>query len=276
MANLKNITDLPVAESSKGLNLIVNDNGAAKQISANAIGNVKTVNSVEPDDNGNVNIEIPEGFSGSWNDLEDKPFDEVETVLFEGEIVFSEDRFDFDNPFKLINGKTYYVSIDDMTLPVECYYDDTDSAECLTIYQDSFIVQIYSKGYDGPCYMYSSDISGTHYLKIIEKVVLSIDKKYMEEGVRSLVGPFFGHTVTKADERNKIVRSLTPYKLSGEFVGVIMPIKFYYANTNSNPLLFIDDLEGRPVSFPSDKDATAITKGTHLFVYTNIGWEFLL
>ena len=50
MANLKNITDLPMAESSEGLNLIVNDNGAAKQISANAVG-VK-----------------------SWNDLEDKPF----------------------------------------------------------------------------------------------------------------------------------------------------------------------------------------------------------
>jgi hypothetical protein len=25
---------------------------------------------------GDVTIEIPEGFSGSWNDLEDKPFDE--------------------------------------------------------------------------------------------------------------------------------------------------------------------------------------------------------
>jgi hypothetical protein len=37
MANLKNITDLPVAESAEGLNLIVNDNGSAKQIPANAI-----------------------------------------------------------------------------------------------------------------------------------------------------------------------------------------------------------------------------------------------
>lgn len=38
MANLKNITDLPVAESAEGLNLIVNDNGAAKQIPASAVG----------------------------------------------------------------------------------------------------------------------------------------------------------------------------------------------------------------------------------------------
>lgn len=38
MANLKNITDLPVAESADGLNLIVNDNGAAKQIATSAVG----------------------------------------------------------------------------------------------------------------------------------------------------------------------------------------------------------------------------------------------
>ena len=38
MANLKNITELPVAESAEGLNLIVNDNGRAKQIAASAVG----------------------------------------------------------------------------------------------------------------------------------------------------------------------------------------------------------------------------------------------
>lgn len=38
MANLKNITDVPMAESAEGLNLIVNDNGAAKQIAASAVG----------------------------------------------------------------------------------------------------------------------------------------------------------------------------------------------------------------------------------------------
>lgn len=38
MASLKNITELPMAESAEGLNLIVNDNGAAKQIAASAVG----------------------------------------------------------------------------------------------------------------------------------------------------------------------------------------------------------------------------------------------
>lgn len=38
MTNVKNITDLPIAESSDGLNLIVNDGGSAKQIAASAVG----------------------------------------------------------------------------------------------------------------------------------------------------------------------------------------------------------------------------------------------
>lgn len=40
MVNLKNITDVPVAEFAEGLNLIVNDNGAAKQISANMLSSI--------------------------------------------------------------------------------------------------------------------------------------------------------------------------------------------------------------------------------------------
>lgn len=38
MANLKNITDLPIIGSADGVNLIVNDNGSAKQIAAGAVG----------------------------------------------------------------------------------------------------------------------------------------------------------------------------------------------------------------------------------------------
>jgi hypothetical protein len=78
MPNLKNITELPVAESADGLNLIVNDNGSAKQIPANKVGKVKTVNGVSPDTNGNIQIDT----ASSWNDLKDKPFySEMEVVL---------------------------------------------------------------------------------------------------------------------------------------------------------------------------------------------------
>lgn len=37
MAGLKSITDLPMAESTSGVNLIVNDNGVAKQADLNAV-----------------------------------------------------------------------------------------------------------------------------------------------------------------------------------------------------------------------------------------------
>lgn len=47
MANLKNITELPMAESADGLNLIVNDNGAAKQIAASAVGALDDLSQIE-------------------------------------------------------------------------------------------------------------------------------------------------------------------------------------------------------------------------------------
>lgn len=86
MANLKNITELPVAESAEGLNLIVNDNGAAKQIAANSVvGKVKTINGVEPDENGNVEIDIPEGFSGNSYDV---------VIVYEGDNTATEGIFE--------------------------------------------------------------------------------------------------------------------------------------------------------------------------------------
>ena len=47
MTKLKNITDLPLAESIEGLNLIVNDNGAAKQIAASAVGALDDLSQIE-------------------------------------------------------------------------------------------------------------------------------------------------------------------------------------------------------------------------------------
>lgn len=41
MTNLKSIVELPLAESVNNLNLIVNDNGSAKQIPASALGGVQ-------------------------------------------------------------------------------------------------------------------------------------------------------------------------------------------------------------------------------------------
>lgn len=79
MANLKNITDLPVAESAEGLNLIVNDNGAAKQIAAGAIA----LQNVNP-----LMVEIitsTPGFYGSTENSINKSFEEIKQALLAGQ-----------------------------------------------------------------------------------------------------------------------------------------------------------------------------------------------
>lgn len=96
-----------LAEAGANAKLVVEEDGELKRIPASAVGQVKTVNGVEPDESGNVDVSgLPEGvpviqtatvgqtvavkavdesgkpteweavdkFSGSWNDLSDKPF----------------------------------------------------------------------------------------------------------------------------------------------------------------------------------------------------------
>lgn len=72
MANFKNITDLPIAESAEGINLIVNDNGSAKQIAASAVGggdeydyllSLNLANGITPEDVEKDNFEIIKGNS---------------------------------------------------------------------------------------------------------------------------------------------------------------------------------------------------------------------
>lgn len=56
MANLKDITKLPIVESAEDLHLIAEVNGIAKRITVDDINQVKTVNGVEPDEVGNIKI----------------------------------------------------------------------------------------------------------------------------------------------------------------------------------------------------------------------------
>lgn len=102
---VKNIADLQQLDTlPSSATVIVEHGGFAKRFDASKLeGKVRSVNGVEPDENGNVQIEvgasdvpeinfpvtsvngmtgdvvieIPESFSGSWNDLTDKPFGEV-------------------------------------------------------------------------------------------------------------------------------------------------------------------------------------------------------
>ncbi len=83
----KRIGNLPqLSGLSAETNIVVEEGGKAKRIPAGKAipsGVVKSVNGTAPDESGNVQVKIPEGFSGSWNDLTEKPFGEQETLRHE-------------------------------------------------------------------------------------------------------------------------------------------------------------------------------------------------
>lgn len=61
----KKIIDVEQVEAlNDAATVFINDNGAMKQVAADKFGAVKTVNGVEPDENGDVQIETGAGGSG--------------------------------------------------------------------------------------------------------------------------------------------------------------------------------------------------------------------
>lgn len=89
---IKKISELDhMEELTSSSNVIIEENGEAKRFSAASLGKVKTVNGVEPDENGNIEVEVGGSGGGvsSWNDLTDRPFYEENVVLdihWDGEI----------------------------------------------------------------------------------------------------------------------------------------------------------------------------------------------
>lgn len=91
MANLKNITELPVAESADGLNLIVNDGGSAKQIAASAVG---------------AQADWAEMDETSPAFIKNKPVEEWD-LDFTCNITFNTENGNFDEPVFTINTGTF-------------------------------------------------------------------------------------------------------------------------------------------------------------------------
>ena len=76
----KKLSELEVLEAlGEETYAVVEENGEAKRYPAGGFGAVKSVNGVTPDEAGNVAVEIPECFSGRWNDLTGRPFGESVT-----------------------------------------------------------------------------------------------------------------------------------------------------------------------------------------------------
>lgn len=72
---------------------------------------VKTVNGIAPDENGNVQVEIPEGVT-SWNDLPDKPFEPVDVVHLEETSVVTSENNVIKATVPIVMGETYTVVVD--------------------------------------------------------------------------------------------------------------------------------------------------------------------
>lgn len=134
--------ELEISEAlSDASHVIIEENGDVKRFPANSIGKVKTVNGAEPDESGNVAVEIhaPVQPDFSQNDptapdyVKNRPFytgDPVETVLVEESTVsFVESdglyAAQFPSTFGVTAGETYTVTWDGTAY--KCTYAGGDS-----------------------------------------------------------------------------------------------------------------------------------------------------
>lgn len=87
----KTYDELEISEGlTESSHVIIEENGDVKRFPANSIGKVKTVNGVEPDENGNVAIKISGGSASSWEELGSVYTDAEPVVLVEdSEIILS-------------------------------------------------------------------------------------------------------------------------------------------------------------------------------------------
>ena len=176
MANLKNITELPMAESAEGLNLIVNDNGYAKQIAASAVG--AQADWSEMDDN-----------SASY--IKNRPFWTGETdyitlidklaLNFSSTGFYGQKKID---PIEIIENEKYFITFDDEQY--ECIAFHHSYGNCASLGDAN---RMAGSGEGLPFFITNSGnntvvfsgISGEHTISIIKETVdiHKIDEKYL-------------------------------------------------------------------------------------------------
>ena len=176
---------------------------------------VKSVNGITPDENGNVEVEIPEGFSGSWNDLVDKPFGDgiTEQIIEKTTHTFDEEYSytDLLNINKaIIPNETYTIIVNGIEYQSIAWFDAAsnfvmigeDNRNCpLWIYQDVNYDSEYVNTENGTHVQLNSYnlVAGNYTFSVVcDKPLQQLDEKYIpyttEEWVFELED---GSTVTK-------------------------------------------------------------------------------
>lgn len=179
MANLKNITDLPVAESADGLNLIVNDSGSAKQIPASAVGAQADWN--ETDESNPAFIKNKPNTAASWNDLTDKPFYEEEVTILE--YVFTENEVSQPIPEGFLEiKKTYRAIIDGVEYNSTCY-EEYGSGQALLDFQTPTVRISFGYPYYGAT-CYGMPEGSTCHIAFKDKNVHTLHEKFIPDSVK--------------------------------------------------------------------------------------------
>lgn len=130
-------------------------NGSGGNVDLSAY--VQSVNGQTPDKNGNVEIEIPEGFSGSWNDLMDKPFGEGYT---KGETLTKEFGQAEENGYWKFSDDVPTLSdlADGVVVTLSnSETGETISYECYSVFEDVGCISIMEGDYMWPIYVAPSD-----------------------------------------------------------------------------------------------------------------------
>ena len=131
---IKKISELErLEELTSSSNVIIEENGKAKRFSAANLGKVKTVNGVEPDENGNIEVEV--GFGGGgvsaqpdWNQNDESAADYVKN-------------------------RTHYITITDKELLPETLFSNDDEGCAVVDYVDFEGINTATVTYDGKEYV---------------------------------------------------------------------------------------------------------------------------
>lgn len=180
MANLKNITELPMAESAEGLNLIVNDNGSVKQIVASEVGAQADWNEMNEN-------------SASY--IKNKPFwgsEIIETTLIDQlTLNFTNTGFygqQTTDPIEIIENENYVVTFDGVQYNCVAFFHNYGNHASIgneanmngPAYDIPFFITINS----GRTIIFANSI-GEHTISVVKRHqdIQKIDEKYLPKQV---------------------------------------------------------------------------------------------